>query len=286
MTLRSKHIAYAVGTLALVVAASTLHAMDGKRGSQDAANGASIPTALKTLSKESGIQIIGDMLPAPPGMKGWAAFKGQQPLAFYSTDDGKYVIVGTMIDAHANDLTRAPLERAVGSQLSGGVWKQLEQSHWIAEGNPAAKRVVYVFTDPNCPYCSRLWADMQPWVKAGKVQVRNILVGILTPTSYGKAAALLAASNPQQALHDHETAQFAVNQQSTPGHMKSLDASGIKPLSSIDAKTKQKLDDNAQLMAALGVEATPALYWEDAGGLLKTSLGASSSKLPGLLGPQ
>lgn len=286
MLLRSKHIACTVGILTLVAAASTLYAMDGRRDIPQASDEASIPAALKTLSKESGIQIVGDMLPAPPGMKGWAAFKGQQPLAFYSTNDGKYVIVGTMIDARANDLTRGPLEKAVGSQLSGGVWKQLEQSHWIAEGSPAAKRVVYVFTDPNCPYCSRLWADMQPWVKAGKVQVRNILVGILTPTSYGKAAALLAASNPQQALHDHETAQFVVNRQSTPGHMKSLDPSGIKPLSTVDAQTRQKLDDNAQLMAALGVEATPALYWEDVGGLLKTSLGASPSKLPGILGPQ
>lgn len=286
MTLRSKHVAYAVGTLTLVVAVSASYAMDGKRSNPEAVDGAPIPAALKMLSKESGIQIVGDMLPAPPGMKGWAAFKGQQPLAFYSTNDGKYVIVGTMLDTRASDLTRAPLEKAVGSQLSGGVWKQLEQSHWVAEGNPAAKRIVYVFTDPNCPYCSRLWADMQPWVKAGKVQVRNILVGILTPTSYGKAAALLAASNPQQALHDHETAQFAVNRQSTPGHMKSLDQSGIKPLSTIDVETKQKLDGNAQLMAALGVEATPALYWEDADGLLKTSLGASSSKLPGILGPQ
>ncbi|KHK50959.1 hypothetical protein PI87_22005 [Ralstonia sp. A12] len=232
------------------------------------------------------MRIVGDMLPAPPGMKGWAAFKGQQPLAFYSTNDGKYVIVGTMIDAHANDLTRSPLEKAVGSQLSDGVWKQLEQSHWIAEGNPAAKRTVYVFTDPNCPYCSRLWADMQPWVKAGKVQVRNIVVGILTPTSNGKAAALLAARNPAQALRDHETVQFAINRQSMSGHMKSLESSGIEPLPTIDAETQQKLDHNVQLMTSLGVEATPALYWKDEGGLIKVSMGAQSSKLPAILGPQ
>ncbi|MEX3937013.1 hypothetical protein AB4Y32_35565 [Paraburkholderia phymatum] len=39
--------------------------------------------------------------------------------------------------------------------------------------------------------------------------------------------------------------------------------------------TKRKLDENAQLMAALVVDVTPALYWEDATGPLKMSLEAA-----------
>ncbi|MEM5387269.1 thiol:disulfide interchange protein DsbG [Paraburkholderia phymatum] len=286
MTSRTKFIMYAASALTLTAAASALVAMGAERGRNGPPGGTSIPAALQTLSKETGMQIVGPTLPALPGMKGWAAFKGQQPLAFYSTDDGKYVIVGTMIDAQANDLTKSPLEKAVGTRLSGGVWGQLEHSHWIVDGNPAAQRIVYVFTDPNCPYCSRLWADSQPWVKAGKVQVRNIIVGILTPTSYGKAAALLAAQHPEQAFRDHEATQYNVNANNAPGHMKSLDSTGIAPLATIDAATKRKLDENGQLMAALGADATPALYWEDAHGLLQTSLGAPSSQLAAIFGAQ
>lgn len=284
--MRSKFIVYASGALTLTVAAAAFLATAAEPSRGGAADRTPIPPALQTLSIETGVQIVGPTLPAPPGMKGWAAFKGQQPLAFYSTNDGKYVIVGTMIDARANDLTKSPLENAVGSQLSGGIWKQLELSHWIADGNPAAKRIVYVFTDPNCPYCSRMWADVQPWVKTGKVQVRNIIVGILTPTSYGKAAALLAAPDPQKAFHDHEATQYNVNANNGPGRLKSLDSTGIAPLAAIDAATKRKLDENMQLMSSLGVEATPAVYWKDASGLLQSSLGEPSSNLSGVLGPQ
>lgn len=167
----------------------------------------SLPPALRVLQKQ-GVHVVSDKLPAPPGMKGWAGYHGQQPMAFYTTADGKSVIIGTMIDAKARDLTRAPLEKAVAPALSDGLWGQLSKSTWIVDGNPKAKKIVYVFTDPNCPYCSRLWGDLRPWVDAGKVQIRNIIVGILTPTSYAKAAALLASKDPVAALHSHEEAQF------------------------------------------------------------------------------
>ena len=65
-------------------------------------------------------------------------------------------------------------------------WRQLEASHWIADGRDGA-RVVYVFTDPNCPYCNKLWSEARPRVAAGKIQLRHVIVGILTPTRPGKA---------------------------------------------------------------------------------------------------
>jgi thiol:disulfide interchange protein DsbG len=45
----------------------------------------------------------------------------------------------------------------------------LQNSSWIADGSIGARRVVYVFTDPNCPYCNKFWAEARPWVQAGKV---------------------------------------------------------------------------------------------------------------------
>ena len=49
-----------------------------------------------------------------------------------------------------------------------------------------APGTVYVFTDPNCPYCSKFWADARPWVDSGAVVLRHVMVGILTPTSAGR----------------------------------------------------------------------------------------------------
>ncbi|WP_444677058.1 thiol:disulfide interchange protein DsbG [Halomonas sp. E19] len=87
--------------------------------------------------------------------------------------------------------------------LDAQLWQDLEQSHWIQDGDPAAPRVLYTFTDPNCPYCVRFWEMARPWVEAGEVQLRHVMVGILQPNSPAKAAALLGADDPAAALHNH-----------------------------------------------------------------------------------
>ncbi|WP_296658321.1 thiol:disulfide interchange protein DsbG [Paraburkholderia sp.] len=269
MNIRLKSVSFAAGAIALIALSSV--AIVSRFAS--AADQPVVPPGLQKFAESAGVKIVGRIAPAPAGMTGWAAYKGQQPLAFYSTSDGKYFLAGTLFDAQGHDVTKGALIKVVGGQLSGGVWSQLEKSHWIREGNPNSPRIMYVFTDPNCPYCSRLWSDTQPWVKAGKVQIRNILVGILTPTSYGKAAALLSAKDPQKAFHDHQMVQFGINRVSEPGQMKSLNDSGIAPLENVDARIRKELDENQQLMSDLGIDATPALYWKDDDGTLRSSLG-------------
>jgi len=88
------------------------------------------------------------------------------------------------------------------SSLADNLFSDINQATWIAEGK--STRVVYVFFDPNCPYCRKLFIHTRPWVKANKLQLRWVPVGILTTTSPGKAAAMLQAKNPLQALHRNE----------------------------------------------------------------------------------
>ncbi|GAB3628133.1 thiol:disulfide interchange protein DsbG [Pandoraea terrae] len=244
---------------------------------------ADLPPAVRAL-QQGGLVVVSGDLPAPKGMKGWAAYKGQQPIALYSSDDGKQVIIGSMFDAAGYDVTRDPLERAVGPAISGVLWGQLQQSNWIRDGSPNAKRVVYVFSDPNCPYCTRLWSDMRPWVKSGKVQVRHIMVGILTPTSLGKAAAILASKDPSEALNQHEVAQTSAGGFLTSMHVKLPDNLGVQPLTTIPDKVKAKLIANEQLMASLDANATPAIYWQGENGEIRSTLGANPALLPSIMG--
>ena len=169
-----------------------------------------------------------------------------------------------------------------------GAWKQLERSAWIADGSPEAARVVYVFTDPNCPFCAKLWADARPWVASGKIQLRHVIVGILTPTSPAKAAALLSDRNPVQALaayeglHAPDTAKaLAAGSRPRP-----LGDEGLKPMSSIPAQIAEKLNANARLMASFGLPATPGLVWRDAKGAIQKRAGAPDSVLPEIFGPR
>lgn len=228
------------------------------------------PAPIKALESQ-GVEVIGTFA-APGGLIGYAGMIEQHPLAIYLTADGKHAIVGTLIDAKGKNLSREPLDRLVSKPMTGKIWNRLEKSTWIADGSKGAARVVYVFTDPNCPYCNKFWNDARPWVKAGKVQLRHVMVAILTDTSAGKAAALLTAKDPQAALAEHERERAD---------------GGVKPLTQISATVRAQLNANQNLMEQLGSSATPTIFYKDAGGMLQKREGAPTAEmLTEILGPR
>lgn len=228
------------------------------------------PAPIKALEAQ-GVEVVGTFA-APGGLTGYAGMVDQRPLAIYLTADGKQAIVGSMIDAQGANLSQEPLNRLVSKPMSVKIWKQLENSTWVADGSKNAPRIIYTFTDPNCPYCNKFWNDARPWVTAGKVQLRHVIVAILTNTSAGKAAALLSAKDPQAALTQHE-------QQHASG--------GLKPLGQVSATVRAQLDANQKLMQQLGSSATPTIFYKDASGNLQKMQGAPSAEmLAKMMGPR
>ena len=241
------------------------------------------PPVLKAL-QANGVTVVGTF-PSAGGLTAWAGYRGQQPIALYATPDGKHLIAGTLLDDRGNDVNQEALKKAVTQPMADAVWGQVEKSHWIADGSGKAPRIVYVLTDPNCPDCNQLWSDARPWVNAGKVQLRHIMVGILTPTSAGKAAALLTSKDPATALADYEQANMAANAKvMAAGRPKPLEDYGIKPMGKIPAAAQAKLDANEQLMRSLQLRATPALIWRDDNGAVQTRTGAPDSALAAAFG--
>lgn len=228
------------------------------------------PAPIKAIEAQ-GVEIVGSFA-APGGLTGYAGIAQMQPLSIYLTADGKHAIVGPMIDAKGNNLSRKSLENMVSKPMTDRVWSQLEKSTWIGDGKKTAPRVVYTFTDPNCPYCNKFWKEARPWVDGGKVQLRHVMVAILGPTSPGKAAALLAAKDPQAALTQHE-------QQHAKG--------GVTPLKQIPATIGAQLNANQKLMQQLGASATPTIFYKDASGKLQMMQGAPSAEmLAKIMGPR
>lgn len=176
---------------------------------------------------------------------------------------------------------------AVTPSVTPAQWTALEGTHWIADGKDSAPRVVYLFTDPNCPFCNKLWSDARPWVASGKVQIRHVVVGILTPTSNGKAATLLNASDPARALADYEQGQsFSTARMIASGKVHALDAGVLQPLASIPPKIQETLDANKSLMLSLGLEATPAVVWKDGDGRLQVMQGVAPGDESRVFGPR
>ncbi|EKS72704.1 disulfide isomerase/thiol-disulfide oxidase [Burkholderia sp. SJ98] len=173
------------------------------------------------------------------------------------------------------------------ADASNGMWALLEHASWVEDGKSSAPKIVYVFTDPNCPFCSKFWAEARPWVDAGRVQLRHVLVGILTPSSPGKAAALLAAHDPSSALHDYEARQTrTIDAQMAAGHPRPLEDASLKPLNPIPADINQKLSANAALMQGMSMQATPAFVWRGESGDMHARVGLPPDQLDTVLGPK
>ena len=225
---------------------------------------------------EQGLTIAGPM-PSAGGLKAWAAYRDQQPIPIYRLPDGKHWVIGTVIDAQGKDVNAKTLQSAVQKPMGQQLWSDLEGTHWIGDGKPDAPQIAYVFTDPNCPYCNQLWRDARPLVQAGQLQLRHILVGILRPSSQGKAAAILAAKAPEQALASHALA-YADASGKTP------DTLGIAPLQRIPLSARDALANNVSLMNSMGLRATPATIWKNAQGLVQTRTGMPPGLLSSVMG--
>lgn len=229
-----------------------------------------LPKAIKAVEAR-GAEVVG-RFDAPGGLKGYAARYNGQGMALYLTADGEHVLIGSLLDANGEDLTRGQLEKLVYEPLGKEMWTRMQDSSWIADGKPDAPHIVYMFSDPNCPYCNMFWEQARPWVDAGKVQLRHIMVGMLRADSAGKSAALLSAKDPQAALNEHETAGKA---------------SKLKALEKIPAALEKQLTDNLMLMSELGAQATPAIFYLDDNGRLQQHQGAPQpDALADIMGPR
>ncbi|WP_395517560.1 thiol:disulfide interchange protein DsbG [Pseudorhizobium flavum] len=214
------------------------------------------PRILKVIEQQ-GITILGEMK-VPGGLRAFAAKAGAQPLALYLTPDGEHVVVGTLVDAAGQDMAETQLKEMVEAPITEEGWQKLEQSTWVKDGSPDASRIVYVFTDPNCPYCNQLWTVARPWVEGGKVQLRHVMVGVIRQDSPAKAAAILQAASPEEALAENAN---------------NYEGGGIAPADTMDPAIAQKLEGNATLMTELGFSGTPAIVFKKPDGSIDKMAG-------------
>src|SRR3546814_13917370 len=106
-----------------------------------------------------------------------AGVAGHQPVAVYATNDGEHAVVGTLINAQGEDIGAEALQRLVAGPMSARTWAQLEASEWIADGKADAPRVIYTFSDPNCPFCNKFWGAARPGVDWGEEMGRASCTG-------------------------------------------------------------------------------------------------------------
>jgi len=105
--------------------------------------------------------------------------------------------------AGAADTTTTAAARVESRQkAAASILADIRQATWIRDGKSA--HVIYVFFDPNCPFCHKVYEMLRTPVQRGEVEVRWVPLATLMTTSLGKAAAMLEAKDPTEALHRNE----------------------------------------------------------------------------------
>lgn len=220
---------------------------------------ATLPKPIASLLAQ-GLEFYGT-LDAPGELQGYALAYGNDPLAAYVLPNSDYVIVGTLLDIQGHDVMGSELRSAVLGPVLEATWKALESTRFIVDGADDAPYIMYTITDPNCPYCNALWKNTRPLVEQGLLQLRHILVGVLSNDSIRKAAAILESDDPADALEAHEL---------------SFQNGGIEPVNP-SKKSRALLERHAQIMREAGATGTPTSFFRDEEGNVQRVIGAMTT---------
>lgn len=221
---------------------------------------------------DSGVKVV-KQFPAASGLTGWVLAQDGRYSIVYTTADKKTLLAGSLIGEGGENISAQDEQKYVPKPDLGGLFQQLEKSSYVTEGPVSgAKSTIYVFVDPNCPYCHSAWLAFQPYEKAG-LQVRWIPVATLGPTSMPKAIEVMAAADKVAAFRAMEanhgkpwTPSAGSGEAAQPGA-----AAAIRR--------------NGELMQRFGIAGTPGLIWKDKQGKVQIRGGMPRlSEFPAITG--
>jgi thiol:disulfide interchange protein DsbC len=104
----------------------------------------------------------------------------------------KNIIAGQVFPVDAPEIKNPPVKKLEKTDPS-----KLPLENSIIMGNPKGKKRLFVFTDPECPYCSRFHGELKKLVESDKEVAVFIKLFPLSmhPQAYDKSRAVLAASS-------------------------------------------------------------------------------------------
>ncbi len=176
-----------------------------------AAETKAINAAIAKISKQASTELkVTDIQPSPvTGV--WQVTTDMH--VFYVTSDGKYVMVGDLLDPSKDSSEWNLTEQAV-RKLRRQVLSTLDVKDMIIYPATGKKlSTITVFTDIDCPYCHKLQHDIKDYTDAG-IEVRYLAFprsGPKTP-SFDKAVTVWCAKDRQQAYIDAISGKDLPNQ--------------------------------------------------------------------------
>jgi thiol:disulfide interchange protein DsbG len=145
------------------------------------------------------------------------------------------------------------------------------QGRGFTVGAVMSANAVYVLFDPQCPHCGHLWQASLPL--HSKAKFVWVPVAIMNGKSGSQGAALLASSNPADAMTAHEKSILA-------------GTGGMAASASIPADIEMAIKKNTELFTSLGVDSVPYVLAKNArtGQVVVNSGAMATEALAGFIG--
>jgi thiol:disulfide interchange protein DsbC len=183
----------------------------------------------------------------PAAVKGlWKltfAKEGQQGVAYL--DFGKkYLVNGQIFDVAAKSLVDAPANQPKEATSVDPATIPLANS--IVMGNPKGKKKLFVFTDPECPFCARLHGELKKLAAMEPdlaIYIKMLPLKI-HPKAYDKARVILGAKGKSLQVLD-----------------KAFSGAKLPPPGAKDAR--KPVDDSIRFAESAGINMTPTLVLPD-----------------------
>jgi thiol:disulfide interchange protein DsbG len=138
------------------------------------------------------------------------------------------------------------------------------QAKGFTAGALMSANTVYVMFDPQCPHCGHLWEASAPL--QSRVKFVWVPVSIINAKSRTQGAALLAASNPVEAMTAHEKSILA-------------GGGGMSASSDVPPEIEQAIKTNTSLFNGLGADSVPYILARHAKtGLVVSNAGAMDTQ--------
>lgn len=162
-----------------------------------------------------------------------------------------------------------PSTQAADSRATAvAIASELTTTTWIGQGD--GQKIVYFFFDPNCPHCNEAYERIKPILAADKdIQMRYVPMGVLLPSSAGKAAAIMQSADPLAAYHRMEEGY---------GFSSQGDGGAIEPIKDISPATQKALVANYAILKNNHIPGMPLIVFQGDDGKPFMLFGTRSSE--------
>lgn len=239
---RVRDLALACGLAMTVIAAVSAVPATAESTSQPG-----YPKVLQRMVDAGKIEVLKQFATDKTGMTGYLVKRDGYQTVVYGQDG--YLMLGPLYGPKGKNLSKRYKRQHQSQPDVTKTIDGLDSEHLITEGSADAP-ALYVFLDPNCIFCHKLYQQTKPLIAAGKLRIHWILVGVLGPSSIGRAATILSADDPAASLAQNEADFDKANEQG-----------GVTPEKPDDELT-DVLDQHRDAMFNVGGRGTPVALFQ------------------------